>query len=42
MHRNQVFAATLALLMGVSLTACGRESVETSGGDLETIFNEME
>ena len=35
MRRNQVFAAMLALLMGVSLTACGRESVETPDGELE-------
>ena len=35
MRRNRVFAAMLAVLMVVSLTACGRESVETPGGDLE-------
>ena len=35
MHRNKVFAAMLAILMVVSLTACGRESVGTSGGELE-------
>ena len=35
MRRNQVFAAMLAILMVVSLTACGRESVGTPGGELE-------
>ena len=35
MRRNQVFAAILALLMGVSLTACGRESTEATGSELE-------
>ena len=35
MHMNRVFAAMLAILMGVSLTACGRESVRTPGGELE-------
>ena len=35
MHRNKVFAAMLAILMVVSLTACGRESVKTPGGELE-------
>lgn len=35
MHRNKVFAAMLAVLMVVSLTACGRESVGTPGGELE-------
>ena len=35
MHRNKVFAAMLAILMVVSLTACGRESVGTPGGELE-------
>ena len=35
MRRNRVFAAMLAVLMVVSLTACGRESVGTPGGELE-------
>ena len=35
MHRNKVFAAMLAILMVVSLTACGWESVRTPGGELE-------
>ena len=35
MRRNRVFAAMLAVLMVVSLTACGRESVRTPGGELE-------
>lgn len=35
MRRNQVFAAMLALLMGVSLTACGRGATEAPGGELE-------
>ena len=35
MHRNKVFAAMLAILMVLTLTACGRESVGTSGGELE-------
>lgn len=35
MHRNKVFAAMLAILMVVSLTACGRESVGTPGDELE-------
>ena len=35
MHRNKVFAAMLAILMVVSLTACGRESAGTPGGELE-------
>ena len=35
MHRNKVFAAMLAILMVVSLIACGRESVGTPGGELE-------
>ena len=35
MRRNRVFAAMLAVLMVVSLTACGRESVGTPDGELE-------
>ena len=35
MRRNRVFAAMLAILMVVSLTACGQESVGTPGGELE-------
>lgn len=35
MRRNRVFAEMLAILMVVSLTACGRESVRTPGGELE-------
>lgn len=35
MHRNKVFAAMLAILMVVLLTACGWESVRTPGGELE-------
>ena len=35
MRRNRVFAAMLAILMVVSLTACGRESVGTPDGELE-------
>ena len=35
MRRNRIFAAMLALLMGVSLIACGRESVGTSSVELE-------
>lgn len=35
MRRNRFLAAMLALLMGVSLTAYGQESVEVSGSELE-------
>ena len=35
MHRNKVFAAMLAILMVVLLTACGRESAGTPGGEQE-------
>lgn len=35
MRRNRVFAAMLAIFMGISLTACGRESIETPGGEME-------
>ena len=42
MRRNQVFAAMLALLMGVSLTACGRESVEAPASELENGVSAIE
>ena len=42
MRRNRVFAAMLAILMVVSLTACGRESVGTPGGELENGVSAIE
>lgn len=41
MHRNKVFAAMLAILMVVSLTACGLESAGTPGGELETALRRL-